>query len=263
MAFVRAIKEIRPRAFVMEEVTGLRSARLKHVPIAERGARILRPEEKKGSDFKVVVDMLRSTGYKLVYDVLNAADFGSPQSRNRIIFIGLREGLPKLPDKTHSNRLQTHLDGRALQPWNTFWECTADLQATEMEFTELSPKRKKYMLFVPPGGHWRHLPKEAIKEAMGGAYRSGGGKMGYFRRLTWVEPSPTVVTSPVQKGTMFCHPEAPRPLSIEEYKRIQGFPDDWAIVGNTSTKYRLIGGAVPVHLSYAIATKVAELLGGS
>jgi len=262
-AFVRAIKEIRPRAFVMEEVTGLRSARLKHVPISERGGRILRPEEKKGSAFKVVVDMLRSTGYRLVYDVLNAADFGSPQSRDRIIFIGLREGLPKLPGATHSNRIQTDLDGRALRPWNTFWECTADLQGSEMDFIDLSPKRKKYMMSVPPGGHWRHLPKEAIEEAMGGAYGSGGGKMGYYRRLTWVEPSPTVVTSPVQKGTMFCHPEAPRPLSIEEYKRIQGFPDDWKIVGNTGTKYRLIGDAVPVHLSYAIATKVAELLGVS
>jgi site-specific DNA-cytosine methylase len=60
---------------------------------------------------------------------------------------------------------------------------------------------------------------------------------------------------------MFCHPEASRPLSIGEYKRIPGFPDDWKIEGNISKKYRLIGNAVPAHLSYAIAKKVSGLLG--
>jgi DNA (cytosine-5)-methyltransferase 1 len=259
--FVRAIKEIQPKAFVMEEVTGLRSARLKHVPISERGGRALTPEEKKGSAFNVVLQMLHSTNYRILWDVLNAADFGAPQSRNRLIFIGLKGGVPTLPVPTHSDKPQAGLDGRTLKPWNTFWECSADIQGKEDDFTPLSQKTDEYMKFIPPGGYWRHLPKDVIKEAMGGAYSSGGGKMGYFRRLSWDEPSPTVVTSPVQKGTMFCHPEASRPLSIREYKRIQGFPDDWEIVGNASKKYRQIGNAVPVHLSYAIAKKVSELLG--
>lgn len=259
--FVRAIKEIKPRAFVMEEVTGLKSSRLKHVPISERGSRILKPEERKGSAFKVVLDMLRTTGYKLKYDILNAADFGSPQSRNRLIFIGLREGSPSLPRATHSNIPKIDLNGRALQSWNTFWECTSDLQGNRTEFTKTSPIREEYMKFIPPGGYWRHLPGEIIEKAMGGAHKSEGGKMGYFRRLSWNEPSPTVVTSPAQKSTMLFHPEDFRPISIEEYKRIQGFPDDWKIIGSTVTKYRLIGDAVPVHLSYAIAKEVLSLLG--
>ena len=77
---------------------------------------------------------------------------------------------------------------------------------------------------IPPGGYWRHLPKDMIEKAMGGAYHSGGGKMGFYRRLAWDEPSPTVVTSPTQKGTLLIHPELDRPLSVREYKRIQGFP---------------------------------------
>lgn len=259
--FVRAIKKIKPKAFLMEEVTGLKSARLLHVPIAERDNRVFKPEEKKGSAFKVVIKMLESTGYSFIYKVLNAADFGSPQTRNRIIFMGLREGVPEFPVSTHNNKCQVSLSGERPIPWNNFWDATADLQGGEHEFMKLSISRAKYMHLVPPGGHWRHLPKDEIKKAMGGAYSSGGGKMGYYRRLSWAEPSPTVVTSPVQKGTMFCHPEELRPLSLEEYKRIQGFPDDWDIIGNTSTKYRLIGDAVPVHLSYAIAKKVEELLG--
>ncbi len=259
-AFVKTISEVKPRAFVMEEVTGLMSARLQHVPISEREDRILKPEEEGGSVFSLVLEMLQSTGYRLAYGVLNAADFGSPQSRERLVFMGLRHGVPELPQTTHSSDLQTTLTGRTLEPWNTFWEATADLQGTEDNSVGLSASRAKYMRFIPPGGYWKHLPNDVVVEAMGGAYTSGGGKMGYFRRLSWDEPSPTVVGSPLHKGTLFCHPEAQRPLSVEEYKRIQGFPDDWDIVGNTQIKYRMIGDAVPVHLSYAIARKVAQLL---
>jgi len=259
--FVRVIKEIKPRAFVMEEVSGLKSSRLKHVSAIERKSRALRPEEEKGSAFNAILEMLRSTGYRLIYDILNAADFGSPQSRNRLIFIGLREGIPKLPEITHSIRQQTTLDGNKPEPWNTLWEATSDLQYKENNFIGTSNSRFKYMLLIPPGGHWRHLPEDLIKDAMGGAYDAEGGKMGFYRRLSWDDPSPTVVESPVHKGTMFFHPEAHRPLSVEEYKRVQGFPDDWEIFGKNHTKYKLIGSAVPVHLSYAIANKVSELLG--
>ena len=52
---------------------------------------------------------------------------------------------------------------------------------------------------------------------MGGAYHSGGGKVGFYRRLSYSQPSPTVVTSPVQKATMMCHPTQDRPLSVAEY----------------------------------------------
>lgn len=258
-SFIKAVKEIKPKTFVMEEVTGLQSARLKHVPISERDGQ-LKPEERKGSAFKVVLKMLNSTGYNITYDSLNAADYGSPQGRDRLIFVGLKEGEPGLPHPTHSSAPKTKLDVGRLEPWNTFWDATADLTGDSAEFTDLSAEREKYMRLVPPGGYWRHLPKHLIREAMGGAYESGGGKMGYFRRLSWDYPSPTVVTSPSQKGTMLGHPEETRPLSVQEYRRIQGFPDDWTLVGSARDKYKLIGDAVPVHLSYAVAKKVKELL---
>lgn len=257
--FVRAVKEIQPRAFVMEEVTGLKSARLKHVPISQRGKRPLEPEEQKGSAFEVVLEMLRSTGYGLVYGVLNAADYGAPQSRRRLIFIGLRDATPTLPPPTHS-RHQPNLFGNAQLVQTTFWQATADLGSDQATYRDLSPATMKHMQMVPPGGHWRHLPDHEIRHAMGGAYHSGGGKMGFFRRLPWDDVSPTVVTSPTQKGTMLCHPEANRPLSVQEYARLQGFPDDWDLPGSAAAKYRLIGNAVPVHLSHAIAQHLQRLL---
>jgi DNA (cytosine-5)-methyltransferase 1 len=148
-----------------------------------------------------------------------------------------------------------------VSPWNTFWEATVDLQGSRMEYTNLAPSSSECLARIPPGGNWRQLPADVVRDAMGGAYHSGGGKMGYYRRLTWDAPSPTVVTTPVQKGTMLCHPEELRPISVEEYKRVQGFPDDWEIPGSTLAKYKLIGNAVPVYLSHTIGREVSRLSG--
>jgi DNA (cytosine-5)-methyltransferase 1 len=259
--FIRVVKEAQPRCFVMEEVPGLQSARLKHISIAERDNRAMLPDEESSSAFKIITRMLKETGYNIKYEVLNAADYGAPQSRKRLIFIGLRDSSPFMPEPTHSNSSQLRIgDEKTLLPWTTLWDVSADLQGSDQEFSSLSPKTKKYMELVPPGGNWKILPKEIQKVAMGGAYDSGGGKTGYYRRLTWDEPSPTVVASLTRMATSLCHPEELRPLSIEEYKRVQGFPDDWKIPVSIPTMYKLIGNAVPVHLSHAIALKVKEML---
>lgn len=259
--FIRVVKEAQPRCFVMEEVPGLLSARLKHIPISERNKRSLLPDEETGSAFKCITEMLKETGYNIKYDILNAADYGAPQSRKRLIFIGLRDGDPSMPKPTHSNVPQPGNCGvGSLLPWTTLWDVSADLQGCSQESSSLSTKSEKYMKLVPPGGNWKTLPARDIKVAMGGAYTSGGGKTGYYRRLSWDEPSPTVVASLTQMATLLCHPEELRPLSIDEYKRIQGFPDDWEIPGSIPTMYKLIGNAVPVHLSHAIALKVKEML---
>ncbi|RLE91023.1 MAG: hypothetical protein DRN04_13770, partial [Thermoprotei archaeon] len=81
MDFIRVIKEARPKVFVMEEVPGILSARIKHVPIRERGKRPLLPEEEPGSAWRVVLQELKKTGYRVAWRVLNAADYGTPQVR--------------------------------------------------------------------------------------------------------------------------------------------------------------------------------------
>ncbi len=98
---------------------------------------------------------------------------------------------------------------------------------------------------------------------MGGAYNSGGGKVGFYRRLSWDKPSPTVTTSPHQKATDMCHPEELRPLSVREYARIQTFPDDWVFYGSVTSKYKQIGNAVPVQLAYAISNYLYKLMRGN
>ena len=77
------------------------------------------------------------------------------------------------------------------------------------------------------------------------------------------QPSPTVVTSPIQKATMMCHPTKDRPLSVAEYARIQQFPDNWTLTGTTIDKYRQIGNAVPVGLAKAIGDAIVSVAEGT
>mgnify|MGYP001772879589 FL=1 len=260
MEFIRVIREARPRAFVMEEVPGLLSARIKHVPIKERGKRPLSPEEEPGSAWRVVLEELGKTGYRIAWRVLNAADYGAPQVRERVIVIGIRPDLgvqPAFPRPSHSDGRPT-LFG-PLQPWATLAEALGGI-TDHIGYTKLPPKYAELMKYVPPGGNWRQLPDGLKRDAMNGAYRSSGGRTGFYRRLAWFEPSPTLVTSPTMKATMMVHPWEDRPLSVREYLRIQGFPDDWKVVVGVQDAYRLFGEAVPVDLSRAIAGALRGLL---
>jgi len=262
MDFIRVIREARPKAFVMEEVPGILSARIKHVPIKKRGQRPLSPGERPGSAWRVVIEELRKTGYNIAWKVLNAADFGTPQTRERVIIIGIRPdiGKPTFPSQTHTRTPITTLSG-ILEPWNTLAEALAKLDNKD-GYTPLAPKFKKFMKYVPPGGNWRQIPDELKPNAMNEALIAGGGRMGFYRRLTWFEPSPTLVTSPSMKATMMIHPWEDRPLSVREYLRIQGFPDDWRVVFSPSKAYKLFGEAVPVQMAEAIARTLRGVLLG-
>lgn len=93
---------------------------------------------------------------------------------------------------------------------------------------------------------------------MGKSYFSGGGKTGFLRRLGWDKPSPTVVTSPTMPATDLCHTTKDRPLSIEEYARIQTFPDDYRFIGKPIDVYKQIGNAVPCKLGEAIGKHLVK-----
>lgn len=250
MDFIRMIDYIRPRFFVMENVKGIMSAPLKHVPTAERDDND--PDQRLGTVLDVILAEFDKLGYKTVYGLLDAVNYGVPQFRERFVLIGSRDHEDIfLPIPTH---FQAHQN--PAYRWKTVGDAIRDLEGVSSECATLSPERKKYLHMVPEGGNWRDLPEELIPVAMGGAYASGGGKVGFYRRLSYTQPSPTITTSPAQKATMLCHPKFDRPLSVKEYARIQQFPDDWVFVGTTAAKYRQIGNAVPVGLGTAIGLAV-------
>lgn len=250
MDFIRMIDYIRPRFFVMENVKGIMSAPLKHVPLAERDEKD--PEQRLGTVLDVILSEFNKLGYKTVYGVLDAVNYGVPQFRERFVLIGSRDNEDIfLPIPTH---FQMHQNQE--YQWQSVRSVIEDLEFDSGECATLSDERLKFLKMVPEGGNWRDLPEDIIPIAMGGAYTSGGGKVGFYRRLSYDQPSPTVVTSPVQKATMMCHPTQNRPLSVKEYARIQQFPDNWIFTGTTAAKYRQIGNAVPVGLAEAIGKAV-------
>jgi DNA (cytosine-5)-methyltransferase 1 len=103
------------------------------------------------------------------------------------------------------------------------------------------------------GENWRDLPVHVQRQAMGPSFYAGGGKTGFYCRLAWDKPAPTLVTSPTMPATDLCHPTDLRPLSVEEYCAIQTFPPEFAFIGSTQDKYRQIGNAVPCLFGEAIA----------
>ena len=252
MDFIRMIDYIRPRFFIMENVRGITSAPLK--TNSKDGT-----EGAPGTVLDVILSEFDKLGYKTVYGVLDAVNYGVPQFRERFILIGSRDNEPIfLPYPTH---FQTHQSPH--YRWRTLGDTIKDLEQNHGPCAVFSGDRLDYMRLVPEGGNWRNLPEKIQKEAMGGAYESGGGKVGFYRRLSYSQPSPTLVTSPVQKATMMCHPTQDRPLSIREYARIQQFPDDWKFTGTTAEIYRQIGNAVPVGLGQALGEAIVAAADGS
>jgi DNA (cytosine-5)-methyltransferase 1 len=246
MDFIRMIDYIRPRFFIMENVKGIMSSPLKSMSEVN---------EVSGTVLDVVLSEFNKLGYKTVFGVLDAVNYGVPQFRERFVLIGSRDHEDIfLPMPTH---FQKHQDSQYL--WTTLRNAIQDLENDPGECVSFGNERTAYLRMIPEGGNWRNLPDDVIEKAMGGAYKSGGGKVGFYRRLSYDQPSPTLVTSPIQKASMLCHPNQNRPLSVREYARIQQFPDDWIITGTASAKYRQIGNAVPVGLSTALGKAIISV----
>ena len=252
--FVRVIRDTQPEFFVMENVRGLLSAAVRHRPLKQRGPGYprLAEEEQLGSAFRVVAETLRALGYYCVFDVLNAADYGVPQTRQRLVIIGSRDGRKLwMPKPTHSP------DGdNGLPKWCTLGEALNDLNEDNPDYYHFCPAKERYLKLVPEGGNWRQLPEDLKSEALGRAFRSWGGRSGFFRRLSRERPSPALTTRPDSKATTLCHPTELRPLTVGEYARIQQFPDDWVFEGSVRKKYEQVGNAVPIGLGRAIGNAI-------
>lgn len=251
--------ELQPRYIVIENVRGLLSCPMDHRPHNQRGEGFpdLADDELKGGALNFVLQKLKSSNYAYSFNLYNAANFGTPQSRERVIIICCREGnRPPFLVPTHAEHGE-----QGLPRWNTIKPCLKGIQQHQhLNFPE---KRLKYYRLLQPGQNWRSLPEALQKEAMGKSYYSGGGKTGFLRRLNWNKPSPTLVTHPAMPATDLAHPEEDRPLSIQEYKRIQQFPDDWELAGPLIQQYKQVGNAVPVGLGKAVGKLIIDLLQGN
>lgn len=210
--YVRFLQAMQPRAFVMENVAGLVQGRMK-------------------STFREVIEALTGAGYTVRARVLNAAHYGVPQSRPRVIILGIRSDLNRIPEHP-----------RAFTTPQTFREAVRNLVPSD---TVVLPKGKAYKiaLAIRPGESGRDLHDR---------YKQKKNDFS-LKRLSWDKPAPTVCKSvrPGQCGLL--HPVEDRFLTIGELKRICSFPDDYILTGSFEQQWARLGNAVPPLLMKAIA----------
>lgn len=249
--YCRILTILRPKMFLFENVTGILSMN-------------------NGKLFEEVRKCFEDIGYELKYKVLNAANFGVPEVRERVILVGTRgKNSFEYPQPTHG-------DKPGLKPYVTLEDALSDLPSMESgeenvnyasspvnEFQKFvhdcdklkdnqSPKNGEHLIrlmkALPDGGSKENLPEE-LKP------KSGFGNT--YAKMWWKKPAPTITRNFACPSSSRCiHPRDSRALSTREGARLQSFPDSYKFYGSTSTKNLEIGNAVPPLLSVALAKEV-------
>ena len=251
LKYLDIVGEIKPTYVVIENVRGLLSAEYPYKDIEQ---------PIKGGAMLIILDKLRSFGYSVSFNLYNAANFGAPQIRERVVIIA-KFGKDKVSylKPTNSNN-----EMYGLAPWKTLYNALSNIpKGTQHHYIEFPEKRLKYYRMLKEGQYWKDLPPEIQVEAMGKKLQLGGGKTGFLRRLSFSKPSPTLVTNPTMPATDLAHPIEDRPLSVEEYASIQEFPNDWKICGSILDQYKQIGNAVPIKLGEAIGRTILDDMAGN
>lgn len=215
LEMLRILRAKRPRLFLAENVKGLTTI---------AGGEVLR---------RIIQDF-EEVGYDVQWRLLNAADFGVPQKRLRVIIVGVRQDLGiqfSFPSPTHSNDPAT-----GLKPWVTVGEALGHFPDPDSKHSVLNHTYSKYKLRF-------------------------NGYIGH-RAIDPNSPAPTVTGRGDNKGgvVVLHHPSNTRRMSVRELAAVQSFPDTYDFATNQSASYRLIGNAVPPRLAEVLAKSVYQVL---
>ncbi len=242
--YLRALGESSPRAFVMENV----------------------PELLRSAEYEAFCDAAEALGFKLKSDILNAADYGVPQTRRRAFVIGVREGEPPWPTPTHAAPGREE-PGRAT--WRTFRDAVRGLPLVPDEkawHRSRNPRPvslERYQT-IPNEGEGRFDLAARRPDITPACWlRKKSGSTDVFGRLWWDRPAFTIRTEfyKPEKGR-YLHPSQHRPITVREAARCMSFPDDFIFperLPMTSTA-KQIGNAVCPTLAQRVAETLAEHL---
>lgn len=245
--FVRFTRLLLPKFIVLENVKMLRTMR-----------------SKTGGYVKdYIMNEFDKIGYKTIWSVVNVKNYGVPQSRERIIFIGIRKDLEenvnlKFPSVTHLEGNNLFNKGNAARIL-TFRDATIDLERLESgqsskkdpwHFAIMHPEHVIEMLKnVPEGSSAHDNPDPKLRPSSG--YNTT------YKRLKWDEPSSTISTNfSMISGSRNVHPSDTRSITIREAMRCQTFPDTFRLVGSLGEIRKGIGNAVPPHFAEILAKHI-------
>lgn len=209
-SMAKTIKQLKPKLFLAENVKGLISW-------------------ENGLAIKTITDDFTKLGYEVKYKLFNAADYGVPQTRERVIIIGIRNDIKAKfcwPAPTHSADLNANL-----KPWVTIKEAIGDLEDDHIH---------------------NSLPNSGYSKA-----KLCQGKQG--NTITKAnKPAPTMRAE--HHGNIEFHYSLPRRLSAREAARIQTFPDDFEFIKSTTDAYRQVGNAVAPVFAWHLAQMLKDIL---
>jgi len=254
----RILKEVKPKVFIYENVVGLLSMH-------------------NGELFKAILKLFESTGYKLYFKVLNAADYGTPQIRKRVIIVGSTLENPfSFPEGSYGEGKKS--------PW-TLGDAISDLPSLkegELGLRYRCKPKNRYQVQMRKAemtsltehecGKYNKTLSTLIAKIKEGKsawdldpkYHPTSGFGNTYARLWWNKPCTTLTRNFGTPSSSRCiHPKDNRGLTTREGARVQGFPDNYKFFGSRSDKNLQIGNAVPTMVSAALAKAVEEHLKGA
>lgn len=273
MEFVRFVNAIKPKFFVMENVPGILSAKT----------------ENKESVVEIIIKEFKNAGYKTKYKILNAADFGVPQLRHRVIFIGLRNDVNLEIDDLYPIPFQKDyitigdaiLDlplieagqGKEFQKYDkeasTAFQRWARLNS-EGVYNHVSMRHTKRLIerfkTIKQGQSLADVSEEHMQRKRGDAKITSGKVYAQNNMRPFIDKASPTIAASFQSN--FIHPLLNRNYTAREAARLQSFPDTYIFKGKRTTmsweknlsQYQQIGNAVPPLLSKAVADSIYEKL---
>jgi DNA (cytosine-5)-methyltransferase 1 len=241
LEFYKAVKLASPDFFVIENVKGMLTLN-------------------KGAFVKDLIERFgpNGLGYNITYQLLNAADYGIPQNRYRVFYVGIKNKRFEFPKPL--NTILTAKDGISdlegsdsnhygSTPQNDFQRAMRGKckHPINQDYTSHTQQTIDIISQVPDGGNIRDLPREVWEVRK---YNKAFERMGTFK------PSNTIDTG----HRNYFHYSEPRIPTVRESARIQSFPDDFEIVGTRGSQYKQVGNAVPPLLAKVIAEKIKETI---
>ena len=275
MDFIRFVKSYKPKFFMMENVPGILSMK------TAAGESVL----------QLIMDEYDNAGYNASYKILNAAEFGVPQSRTRVIFVGVRKDIKFIPEELHpvgeffgerqvsindaimdlpqiESGQGTEIQTYTMEPQTDYQRWVR--QGSNVIKNHIAMKHTSRLIerfkVIPQGCSLADVPAEHMQRQRGDASVTSGKVYSQNNMRPFGDkPSPTIAAS---FQSNFVHPNLNRNYTAREAARLQSFPDWYEFKGKRTTmsweknlsQYQQIGNAVPPLLAKAIAQNITKYL---